>query len=68
MVSKLWGVDIGPLGVDIGPKKKKDGRGRNIGSFHPVTVTLLKLDYTSSSFGIELVMIIASFSESFSPK
>ena len=43
-------------------------RGRNIGSFHPVTVTLLKLDYMSSSFVIELVMNIASFSENYSPK
>ena len=49
-------------------KKKKNGRGQNVGSFHPVTVTLLKLDYMSSSFGIELVMIIASFSEIYSPK
>ena len=49
-------------------KKKKNERVQNVGSFHPVTVTLLKLDYMSSSFGIELVMIIASFSENYSPK
>ena len=49
-------------------KKKTNERGRNIGSFHPVTVTLLKLDYMSSSFVIELVMNIASFSENYSPK
>ena len=49
-------------------KKKKDERGRNEGSFHLVTVTLLKLDHISSSFEIELIMIIVSFSENYSPK